>query len=99
VGPDNVPNVVLQTAWDILAPHLVPLYAASLALGHLPQVWRDCTSVVFRNPKKPNYSKKKVYRRIAFKRCVTKVLEAAVVRRVWCKPCGLTTAGPRRYRG
>ena len=82
VGPDNVPNVVLQTAWDILAPHLVPLYAASLALGHLPRSWRDCTGVVLRKPKKPDYSEKKAYRLIAFERCVAKVLEAVVARRL-----------------
>ncbi|TNY16948.1 hypothetical protein DMC30DRAFT_420285 [Rhodotorula diobovata] len=71
-----------RTAWDILAPHLVPLYAASLALSHLPRSWRDCTGVVLRKPKKPDYSEKKAYRLIAFEQCVAKVLEAVVARRL-----------------
>ena len=82
VGPDGIPNVVLQTAWDILAPHLVPLYAASLAVGHLPKSWRDGTGVVLRKPKKPDYSETRAYRLIAFGRCVSKLLEAVVARRL-----------------
>ncbi|GAA5919246.1 hypothetical protein JCM8208_002084, partial [Rhodotorula glutinis] len=82
VGPDGIPNVVLQATWDVLAPHLVPLYAASLALGHLPTSWRDGTGVVLRKPKKPNYSETRAYRLIAFGRCVSKLLEAVVARRL-----------------
>ncbi|GAA5948265.1 hypothetical protein JCM3775_005230 [Rhodotorula graminis] len=82
VEPDGIPNVVLQTAWDVLAPHLVPLYAASLALGHLPASWRDSTGVVLRKPKKPNYGKTRVYRLIAFGRCVSKPFKAVVARRL-----------------
>ncbi|GAA5918194.1 hypothetical protein JCM8208_004211, partial [Rhodotorula glutinis] len=82
VGPDGIPNVVLQATWDVLAPHLVPLYAASLALGHLPASWRDGTGVVLRKPKKPDYSETRAYRLIAFGRCVSKLLEAVVARRL-----------------
>ncbi|GAA5859345.1 hypothetical protein JCM9279_001706, partial [Rhodotorula babjevae] len=74
VGPNGIPNVVLQAAWDVLAPHLVPLYAALLALGHLPASWRDGTGVVLRKPKKPDYSETRAYRLIAFGRCVSKLL-------------------------
>ncbi|GAA5854175.1 hypothetical protein JCM9279_006164 [Rhodotorula babjevae] len=81
VGPDGIPNVVLQAAWDVLAPHLVPLYAALLALGHLPALWRNGTGAVLRKPKNPDYSETRAYRLIAFGQCVSKLLKALVTRR------------------
>ncbi|GAA6025607.1 hypothetical protein JCM10207_001484 [Rhodosporidiobolus poonsookiae] len=81
-GPDDVPNNVLQTLWESLRHRLVPLLAASLRLGHLPRSWRDATGVVLRKPKKPDYSNPKAYRLICFERCVAKLLEAVVARRL-----------------
>ncbi|GAA6016977.1 hypothetical protein JCM10207_007870, partial [Rhodosporidiobolus poonsookiae] len=81
-GPDDVPDHVLQTLWDSLRHRLVPLLAASLRLGHLPHSWRDATGVVLRKPKKPDYSNPKAYRLICFERCIAKLLEAVVARRL-----------------
>ncbi|GAA6058001.1 hypothetical protein NBRC10513_007309 [Rhodotorula toruloides] len=77
-GPDDVPNHILQLLLPRLVPHLVPLYRASLALGHLPHTWRDASCVVLRKPKKSDYRDPKAYRLIAFERCIAKALERIV---------------------
>jgi hypothetical protein len=80
-APDQVPNHVLQLLWPSLRIRLVPLLAASLALGHLPSSWRDADGVVLKNPKKDDYSMAKAYRLICFERCVSRLLESIVARR------------------
>jgi hypothetical protein len=77
-GPDDIPNHVLQLLLPHLLPLLVPLYRASLALGHVPRPWRDTSCVVLRKPKKPDYRDPKAYRLIAFERCIAKGLERIV---------------------
>ncbi|GAA6026449.1 hypothetical protein JCM10207_003299, partial [Rhodosporidiobolus poonsookiae] len=42
-GPDDVPNLVLQSLWPVLRTRLVPLFAACLRLGYTPAAWRDAT--------------------------------------------------------
>ncbi|GAA5913703.1 hypothetical protein JCM6882_002321 [Rhodosporidiobolus microsporus] len=81
-GPDGVPNRLLPLLWPALAPRLVPLIRACLSLGHLPSSWRDATCVVLKKPKKPDYSNPKAYRLIAFERCVAKLVESVVARRL-----------------
>ncbi|EGU11511.1 hypothetical protein RTG_02281 [Rhodotorula toruloides ATCC 204091] len=81
-GPDDVPNHVLQLLLPLLLPHLVPLYRASLALGHLPRSWRNTSCIVLRKPKKPDYRNLKAYRLIAFERCIAKGLERIVAARL-----------------
>ncbi|GAA6045028.1 hypothetical protein JCM8097_008501, partial [Rhodosporidiobolus ruineniae] len=81
-GPDNIPNALLQMLYPHLRLRLIPLAAAALRLGHLPRPWRDAIGLVFRKPKKPDYPKPKAYRMISFERCVTKVLEKVVARRL-----------------
>lgn len=81
-GSDGVPFVALQHLWPILRLRLLPLYAASLRLGHLPRSWRDAVGVVLRKPKKPDYSVAKAYRLIAFEKTSAKVLESIVARRL-----------------
>ncbi|KAJ8294879.1 putative RNA-directed DNA polymerase from transposon BS [Rhodotorula toruloides] len=65
-GPDDIPNHVLQLLLSHLLPHLVPLYRASLALGHVPRSWRDASCIILRKPKKPDYREPKAYPLIAF---------------------------------
>uniref|UniRef100_A0A0K3CQ65 BY PROTMAP: gi/342320283/gb/EGU12224.1/ Pol-like protein [Rhodotorula glutinis ATCC 204091] n=1 Tax=Rhodotorula toruloides TaxID=5286 RepID=A0A0K3CQ65_RHOTO len=81
-GPDDVPNHALQLLLPHLLPHLVPLYHASLALGHLPHSWHDASCVVLRKPKKPDYRDPKAYRLITFERCIAKGLERVVAARL-----------------
>ncbi|GAA6044975.1 hypothetical protein JCM8097_003760, partial [Rhodosporidiobolus ruineniae] len=81
-GPDNIPNALLQMLYPHLRLRLIPLAAAALRLGHLPRPWRDAIGLVLRKPKKPDYSKPKAYRMISFERCVAKVLEKVVARRL-----------------
>ncbi|GAA5990750.1 hypothetical protein JCM10908_003217, partial [Rhodotorula pacifica] len=81
-GSDGVPFVVLQQLWPVLRERLLPLYAASLRLGHLPRSWRDAVGIVLRKPKKGDYSLAKAYRLIAFEKTSAKVLEAIVAQRL-----------------
>ncbi|GAA6025715.1 hypothetical protein JCM10207_008980 [Rhodosporidiobolus poonsookiae] len=81
-GPDNVPNLVLQSLWPTLRLRLVPLFAACLRLGYTPAAWRDATGVVLPKPNKPDYSTPKSYRMIVFARLLAKLLELVVARRL-----------------
>ncbi|CDR48850.1 RHTO0S21e00144g1_1 [Rhodotorula toruloides] len=81
-GPDGVPNFGLQAVWPALKARLVLLLTASLRLGHLPTSWRDATGVVLKKPKKDDYSLTKSYRLICFERCISKLLESIVARRI-----------------
>ncbi|GAA6043834.1 hypothetical protein NBRC10512_000592, partial [Rhodotorula toruloides] len=65
-----------------LKVRLVPLLAASLRLGHLPTSWRDAIGVVLKKPKKDDYSLTKSYRLICFERCISKLFESIVARRI-----------------
>ncbi|GAA6044434.1 hypothetical protein JCM8097_008588 [Rhodosporidiobolus ruineniae] len=81
-GPDDIPNAFLQTLYPRLRHRLLPLASATLRLGHVPLLWRDAIGLVLRKHKKPDYAKPKAYRMISFVRCVAKVLEKVVARRL-----------------
>ncbi|GAA5976976.1 hypothetical protein JCM10908_005699 [Rhodotorula pacifica] len=81
-GSDGVPFIILQHLWPALRDRLLPLYSASLRLGHLPRSWRDAVGVVLRKPKKGDYSLAKAYRLIAFEKTSAKVLESIVAQRL-----------------
>ncbi|GAA6025712.1 hypothetical protein JCM10207_008979 [Rhodosporidiobolus poonsookiae] len=81
-GPDDIPNLVLQSLWPALRLRLVPLFAACLRLGYTPAAWRDATGVVLPKPNKPDYSNPKAYRMIVFARSLAKLLELVVARRL-----------------
>ncbi|GAA5995160.1 hypothetical protein JCM11641_007792, partial [Rhodosporidiobolus odoratus] len=103
-GPDGIPNLILQILYPLLRDRLVPICDAILRLGHLPRSWRDASGVVLKKPKKDDYSLAKSYRLISLERCIAKIPEAIVARRLshlveshnLVPPCHF---GARRGRG
>ena len=78
LGPDGIPNIVLQKCFDIIANHLIFIYKAILDLEEYYSPWREFTTVVLRKPDKPNYELPKAYRPIALISTMAKVLTALV---------------------
>ncbi|CCO36979.1 Putative 115 kDa protein in type-1 retrotransposable element R1DM AltName: Full=ORF 2 [Rhizoctonia solani AG-1 IB] len=81
-GPDGLPACVYKYGADLLVPHLLPVFRASLRLGIYPAAWRKSRTVVLRKPGKPDYSVPKAYRPIALLNVVSKILSACVATRL-----------------
>ncbi|RFU33141.1 hypothetical protein B7463_g3176, partial [Scytalidium lignicola] len=64
-GEDDIPNRVLKTVAEELAPTLTELFNASLRLGYCLEHFRKSVTVILRKPGKPDYSSPKAYRPIA----------------------------------
>ncbi|CUA77302.1 putative RNA-directed DNA polymerase from transposon BS [Rhizoctonia solani] len=81
-GPDRLPACVYKYGANLLVPHLLPVFRASLRLGIYPVEWRKSCTVVLRKPGKPDYSVPKAYRPIALLNVVSKILSACVAERL-----------------
>src|SRR5437762_13702608 len=64
-GPDEIGNIVLKKAHDILKHHIHTLVQASIHLGHFPAAFKTSATVVLRKAGKPDYTKPNAYRPIA----------------------------------
>jgi ribonuclease HI len=81
-GPDGLPACVYREGVELLVPHLLPIFRASLRLGIYPTSWKCSRTVVLRKPGKPDYSAAKAYRPIALLNVISKVLSSCVAKRL-----------------
>ncbi|QRW06107.1 Reverse transcriptase from transposon X-element protein [Ceratobasidium sp. AG-Ba] len=81
-GPDGLPALVYIVGADLLAPHLLAIYADSLDSGIYPRAWQHSRTVVLRKPGKPDYSLAKAYRPIALLNVMGKILSACIAKRL-----------------
>ena len=58
------------------------IYSILLNKGYHPKVWKQATSYILKKPKKPDYSKPKVYRVISLLNYLGKVSERILARRL-----------------
>ena len=81
-GSDGICPAMLQQGSDLLISKLCLILRASLALGHIPKIWR-LTKVVF-IPKhgRPNYSVAKAFRPISLMSFILKTLEKLLDRHI-----------------
>lgn len=77
-GPDEIPNIVLQKSYDLIADHLLHLFQAVFTLRTYYPAWKEFTTVVLRKPGKPSYETPKAYRPIALLCTMAKILTAIV---------------------
>ncbi|TFK97207.1 hypothetical protein BDV98DRAFT_487591, partial [Pterulicium gracile] len=75
-GPDVIPNVVLKMCADIIAPHLLHVYQASLTHGFYPEQWRESTTVIICKPDNESYEVMSSYRPIALLNTLGKLFTA-----------------------
>jgi len=77
-GPDEISNLVLKKCYDEIKDYLLLLAQESLEMGHFPKAFKESITLVFRKPKKPDYTKPNAYRLIALESTIGKVLESIV---------------------
>ncbi|RFU25059.1 hypothetical protein B7463_g11279, partial [Scytalidium lignicola] len=81
-GEDGIPNRVLKTVAEVIAPTLVQIFNASLRLGYCPEHFKKSVTVILRKPSKPDYSEPKAYRPIALMNTIGKVMDTILAKRM-----------------
>ena len=77
-GPDRIPNIILKTCADAIAPALTCIYRRSIQTGQLPVDWRSANiSAVF---KKGDRNKAENYRPVSLTSVACKLLEHIICR-------------------
>ena len=80
-GPDNLPGTLLKECAAELAPSLTLLFNLSLSSGHIPNLWKTANvTPVF---KKGDKHSCKNYRPISLLCIVSKILERAVLNKIY----------------
>lgn len=82
LGPDGLPNRVLQVIADIIVGHLAIIFNQSLRISYCPAHFRSSITVVLRKPDKDDYTIPKAYRPIALLNTIGKIMDAVVARRL-----------------
>jgi hypothetical protein len=78
VQADDIANVVLKQASNLIVPFLGPIYRATFTLNTYPQDWKTYDSVVLRKPGRADYTVAKSYRPIVLLKTLGKPLSMAV---------------------
>lgn len=81
-GPDGLPACVYIQGVSLLAPHLLPIFHASLRLGIYPTEWKHSRTAVLRKAGKTDYMVAKAYRPIALLNVSSKILSSCVANRL-----------------
>ena len=77
-GPDGIPNMILKTCADAIAPALTCIYRRSIQTGQLPADWRSANiTAVF---KKGERNKAENYRPVSLTSVACKLLEHIICR-------------------
>ena len=75
-SPVEIPNIVLQKAFLLIADHLLYIFQATFTLKTYYKPWKHLTTVVLRKLGKPDYEIPKAYCPIALLCTIAKVLTA-----------------------
>lgn len=81
-GDDEITNRVLKWTKDIIAPHLLRIFNASLSSGYCPEHFRNSVTVALRKANKDNYSTAASYRPIALLNTISKLMEYIMAKRL-----------------
>jgi Reverse transcriptase (RNA-dependent DNA polymerase). len=81
-GADGILPVLLQQGVDCLAPVLIHVFRASIALGYIPLAWRSTNVAFIPKPGRPSYAQAKAYRPISLTSFLLKTLERIVDRHI-----------------
>ncbi|KAI5735212.1 hypothetical protein M8J77_015582 [Diaphorina citri] len=77
-GADGIYPCLLQEAADIITPHLVYLYRASVVTGYVPKTWGISRVVFIPKPGKSDYGQPKSFRPICLNSFILKTLEKLI---------------------
>jgi ribonuclease HI len=79
-GVDEICPILLQKGSEVLHKSLQKIFTASLALGHIPEAWRDVRIVFIPKPGRASYEEAKSFRAISLSSFLLKTLERTVER-------------------
>ena len=77
-GVDGVYPIMIQEAWEILAPEYLEICKASLTFGHVPKVWQKAKGVFIPKPGKNSYNLAKSFRLITLTSFLSKIMERMI---------------------
>ncbi|MDE1816823.1 MAG: reverse transcriptase family protein, partial [Thaumarchaeota archaeon] len=80
-GPDKIPNIVLRSSRNIIAPYLCHLYKISIRTNKIPDEWKHASVVPIY--KSGDRRKRENYRPVSLTSTVCKVLEQLVLDMLW----------------
>lgn len=81
-GADEIFPALLQQGKEIIVPHLVNLFKASVSFSYIPKVWRGTKVIFIPKPGKNNYSEPGAYRPISLMSFILKALEKVIDSRI-----------------
>ena len=81
-GADGIYPALLQSGLEILTPHILRLYRASLAMGHIPEVWRHINVVFIPKAGRTVYATPKDFRPISLTSFLLKTMEKILDRHI-----------------
>lgn len=79
-GADQILPVFIQESIEVLLPHLINIFQASLAFKYIPKAWRDVKVVFIPKPGKLSYANADSYRPISLTSFMLKMLERIIDR-------------------
>ena len=79
-GPDAIHPIIVQKGWNLLKVQLYMILRACLAIGYIPNAWRNVKVVFIPKPGKDEYDDAKSYRPISLTSVFLKILERLVDR-------------------
>lgn len=90
-GMDGISPVLLQRGAEVLIPHLVKVFRASYAWGHLPEQWNRVKVIFIPKAGKKDYALAKSFRPISLSSFLLKTLEKVLDKYIrdnclLCKP-------------
>jgi len=81
-GPDLITQEIIIQAYSAIPEVFYIVYSILINQGYHPKCWKEATGFILKKPKKPDYSKPKVYRVILLLNCLGKVSERILARRL-----------------
>jgi len=81
-GPSQITYTLIKWAWPIAANLITALFQRCLNMGYYPVQWRQAVVVALRKPNKADYSQPRAYCLITLLKCLGKLLEKIVAKRL-----------------
>ena len=79
-GADEIPTLILKTAWPLIKDKVRLLFQGCLTLGYHPKCFREAILAIIQKPNKPDRSSPRAYRPIALLSVLGKGLERLIAR-------------------
>jgi hypothetical protein len=96
-GMDGTHPALLQEGWEVLAPYLVRIFRACLAMGYVPTGWRQVKVVFISKPGRDTYSSPRIIDLSALTSFLLKTMERLVDRFIRNETLTLSPLHPNQH--